>query len=398
MVNKDKMAEAARPLLERVGLEVDPNENVGKLSIGQQQMVEIAKSFSLNAKILILDEPTSSLSEKEVDILFKTVGDLKKQGMGIVFITHKMAEVFQLCDAVTIMRDGEFMGELQSKKCTEAQLISLMVGRDLGNYYVRTFNELGQVVLEARNICAGKRAINCSFSVRKGEILGFYGLVGAGRSELMKAVMGLDPLDSGEIYLKGELVKRPDPMFMQKRGVALVPESRKTEGLLLKNTIAFNISLPVLDRFMRGMRVDADKEAGIVEQGIDAKRGVIQATGWTSIQNMPGIFAGGDCATGPATVIRAIAAGKVAAANIDQYLGYNHEITCDVEIPAPDLSDRVPCGRVNLKERDAIERKSDFTITECGMSLKEAQQESRRCLRCDHFGYGNFKGGRIKSW
>lgn len=168
MVNKDKMAEAARPLLERVGLEVDPNENVGKLSIGQQQMVEIAKSFSLNAKILILDEPTSSLSEKEVDILFKTVGDLKKQGMGIVFITHKMAEVFQLCDAVTIMRDGEFMGELQSKKCTEAQLISLMVGRDLGNYYVRTFNELGQVVLEARNICAGKRAINCSFSVRKG--------------------------------------------------------------------------------------------------------------------------------------------------------------------------------------------------------------------------------------
>lgn len=104
----------------------------------------------------------------------------------------------------------------------------------------------------------------------KGEILGFYGLVGAGRSELMKVVMGLDPLDSGEIYLKGELVKKPDPMFMQKRGVALVPESRKTEGLLLKNTIAFNISLPVLDRFMRGMRVDADKEAGIVEQGIDA--------------------------------------------------------------------------------------------------------------------------------
>ena len=135
-----------------------------------------------------------------------------------------------------------------------------------------------------------------------------------------------------------------------------------------------------------------------VEQGIDAKRGVIQATGWTSIQNMPGIFAGGDCATGPATVIRAIAAGKVAAANIDQYLGFNHQITCDVEIPDPDLSDRVPCGRVNLKERDAIERKGDFTITQCGMSLKEAQQESKRCLRCDHFGYGNFKGGRIKSW
>ena len=117
-----------------------------------------------------------------------------------------------------------------------------------------------------------------------------------------------------------------------------------------------------------------------VEQGIDAKWGIIQATGWTSIQNMPGIFAGGDCATGPATVIRAIAAGKVAAANIDQYLGYNHEITCDVKIPEPDLSDRTPCGRVNLTERPAGERKCDFTLTECGMSLKEAGQEARRCL------------------
>ena len=135
-----------------------------------------------------------------------------------------------------------------------------------------------------------------------------------------------------------------------------------------------------------------------VEQGIDAKWGIIQATGWTSIQNMPGIFAGGDCATGPATVIRAIAAGKVAAANIDQYLGYNHEITCDVKIPEPDLSDRTPCGRVNLTERPAGERKCGFTLTECGMSLKEAGQEARRCLRCDHFGYGNFKGGRTTSW
>ena len=135
-----------------------------------------------------------------------------------------------------------------------------------------------------------------------------------------------------------------------------------------------------------------------VEQGIDAKWGIIQATGWTSIQNMPGIFAGGDCATGPATVIRAIAAGKVAAANIDQYLGYNHEITCDVKIPEPDLSDRTPCGRVNLTERPAGGRKCDFTLTECGMSLKEAGQEARRCLRCDHFGYGNFKGGRTTSW
>lgn len=268
MISKDKMAEAAKPFLERVGLDIDPNELVGRLSLGQQQMVEIAKSFSLNAKILILDEPTSSLSEKEVNILFETVNDLKSQGMGIIFITHKMAEVFQLCDAVTIMRDGEFMGSLQSKECTESQLISLMVGRDLGNYYVRTFNEPGEVILEARHIKAGKRAIDCSFSVRSGEILGFYGLVGAGRSELMKAIMGLDPMDAGEIYLNGEEVKKPNPMYMQNRGVALVPESRKTEGLLLKNTIAFNITLPILDRFIKHFRVDTATEEAIVDDGV----------------------------------------------------------------------------------------------------------------------------------
>lgn len=269
-VSKDKMAEAARPFLQRVGLNVDPNEMVGRLSLGQQQMVEIAKSFSLNAKILILDEPTSSLSEKEVDILFQTVRELKAQGMGIIFITHKMAEVFQLCDAVTIMRDGQYMGRLQSSECSEAQLISLMVGRDLGNYYVRTFNEPGEVLLEARHVTAGKRAIDCTFSVRSGEILGFYGLVGAGRSELMKAVMGLDPAESAEIYLHGEKVAKRDPMYMQEHGVALVPESRKTEGLLLQNTIRFNISLPVLDQFMNLLRVDLNKESEIVEHGMSS--------------------------------------------------------------------------------------------------------------------------------
>lgn len=272
MISKDKMAEAAAPFLKRVGLDVDPNEFVGRLSLGQQQMVEIAKSFSLNAKILILDEPTSSLSEKEVAILFQTVRDLKAQGMGIIFITHKMAEVFQLCDAVTIMRDGEFMGALQSSECSEGQLISLMVGRDLGNYYVRTYNKPGKVMLEAKNVCAGKRAINCSFSVRSGEILGFYGLVGSGRSELMKAIMGLDPMNSGEIYLNGELVKKPNPMYMQNNGVALVPESRKTEGLLLKNTIRFNITLPVLDRFINHLRVKDSTEWEIADEGMKSLR------------------------------------------------------------------------------------------------------------------------------
>ena len=272
MISKSKMAEAAKPFLERVGLDIDPNEHVGRLSMGQQQMVEIAKAFSLNAKILILDEPTSSLSEKEVEILFKTILDLKAQGLAIIFITHKMAEVFQVCDAVTIMRDGVYMGTRQSSECTDAELITLMVGRDLGNYYIRTFNEPGEVMLEAKDIHAGKQVNGCSFSVHKGEILGFYGLVGSGRSELMKAVMGLDSMESGEVYLQGDKITKPTPRLMQAKGVALVPESRKTEGLLLKNTLAFNITLPVLSRFMKLLRIDTKTEGEIVDHGMTALR------------------------------------------------------------------------------------------------------------------------------
>ena len=134
------------------------------------------------------------------------------------------------------------------------------------------------------------------------------------------------------------------------------------------------------------------------DAGIPIKRGVIQAADWSAVENAPGVFAGGDCVTGPATVIRAIAAGKVAAANIDQYLGFNHIITVDVDIPDPSLAERPPCGRVNMRERDAGERIHDFDIVECGMSCQEADQEAKRCLRCDHFGYGIFKGGRTTEW
>lgn len=269
MISKSKMAVAAKPFLERVGLDVDPNMTVGSLSLGQQQMVEIAKAFSLNAKILILDEPTSSLSEREVDVLFKTMADLKAQGLAIIFITHKMAEVFQVCDAVTIMRDGVYMGTRQSSECSDAELIALMVGRDLGNYYVRTFNQPGEVMLEAKHIKSGKRVKDCSFAVHKGEILGFYGLVGAGRSELMKAIMGIDPLDAGEVYLKGQRIQKPVPRLMQAQGVSLVPEDRKSEGLLLKHPISFNISLPVLSKIIKHLRVFRKVEDQIVDNSFE---------------------------------------------------------------------------------------------------------------------------------
>ena len=179
-----------------------------------------------------------------------------------------MAEVFQLCDAVTIMRDGAFMACLSSEECTEQKLISLMVGRDLGNYYTRTFNKPGETVLEARHINAGKNVTDCSFYVRSGEILGFYGLVGSGRSELLKAIMGLYRMDSGEVFLNGKKVEKRSPKYMQRMGIVLVPENRKTEGLILENSIGFNISLPSLHEFINHLRVDKKRERRLIDKGV----------------------------------------------------------------------------------------------------------------------------------
>ena len=231
-------------------------------------MVEIAKAFSLNARIIVMDEPTSSLSEKEVEILFKTIRDLKRRNIGVIYISHKMSEIFELTDRITVMRDGTYIGTKNTSETNEDELIRMMVGRELGNYYVRTFNEPGAVALEVRHISAGKQVKDCSFQLHKGEILGFYGLIGAGRSELMQAIMGLDKRDSGEIELFGHRHDNITPLESQKLGMALVPESRKTQGLILDNTVAFNTTLAVLDQFIKNLVVNFKVEREIVENGV----------------------------------------------------------------------------------------------------------------------------------
>lgn len=270
MVSKRMMNEAAKQYLDIVGLDIDPASNVSRLSTGQQQMVEIAKAFSLNARIIVMDEPTSSLSEKEVEILFKTVRDLKRRNIGIVYISHKMSEIFDLTDRIAVMRDGCYIGCKVTKETDANELIHMMVGRELGNYYVRTFNKPGDTALEVRNLSAGKMVQDCSFSLKKGEILGFYGLIGAGRSELMQAIMGLDRKDSGEISIFGKRMDNMSPLESQRHGLALVPESRKTQGLVLDNSVAFNMTLSVLDQFIGRLRVDIKKEQAIVEKGIQS--------------------------------------------------------------------------------------------------------------------------------
>jgi ribose transport system ATP-binding protein/inositol transport system ATP-binding protein len=271
MVSKNAMYKNARQFMDIVGLDMDPAARVSWLSTGQQQMVEIAKAFSLNARIVVMDEPTSSLSEKEIEILFKTARELKSRSIGIIYISHKMSEIFDLTDRVMVMRDGRYVGEKKTEETNPDELIQMMVGRELKNYYVRTYNPRGGAALEVKKVSSAFTLVkDCSFTLYKGEVLGFYGLIGAGRSELMNCIMGFDELAGGEISVFGEKITKPNPLTVRQHGLALIPENRKTQGLILENTVAFNTSIAVLEKFINWLRVNRKKEMEIVNYGIES--------------------------------------------------------------------------------------------------------------------------------
>lgn len=269
-VDTRRMNSDAKKLITSVGLNLRVTMQVRRLTVAQQQMVEIAKALSLNARILIMDEPTSSLTTKEVDILFATIRQLKAQGVGIIYISHRMAELFEITDRVTVMRDGQYIATKVTRETNIDELVFLMVGRDLAHYYTRNRAVRDEVVLEARHINFRKVLKDVSFSLRKGEILGFAGLVGAGRSELMQSILGLSGIDSGQVLINGRDVGRLDYRRAQEHGLVLVPENRKLQGLILRNTVSFNITLSVLKRFIRGIFVNRRKEGEIVRGSIDA--------------------------------------------------------------------------------------------------------------------------------
>ena len=230
-INRRTKSVEAQKLLDTYEMKINADTLVEKLTIAQQQMVEIVKAISLNAKILVMDEPTSSISDKEVGFLFETMRSLVKKGVGIIYISHKMSELEEICDRVTVMRDGQTVGTRVVKETSTDELIALMVGRELTNYYTRDYQEPGDVILKCEHISDGKMAKDASFELRKGEIVGFAGLVGAGRSETMKAIFGLAPHMTGDVYVEGKKVSIKSPIDALKYGIALVPESRKEEGL-----------------------------------------------------------------------------------------------------------------------------------------------------------------------
>lgn len=268
-IDRRKMTQDAQKLLDTYEMNIDADTLVERLSIAQQQMVEIVKAISFNSKILVLDEPTSSISDKEVSFLFDTIRTLTKKGVGIIYISHKMSELGEICDRVTVMRDGQSVGVKVVKETTTDDLIALMVGRELTNYYTRDYNAPGEVVLKCEHISDGKMVKDASFEVRKGEIVGFAGLVGAGRSETLQAVFGLTPNMTGDVYVKGEKVKIKSPVEALKYKIALIPESRKEEGLYLVQSVKFNSTIEILGQFIRRLRVDHDKEESITQKYID---------------------------------------------------------------------------------------------------------------------------------
>lgn len=268
-VDRSEMTKSAQKILDDLGMDIDARSLVKDLPIAKQQMVEITKAVSVNSKILVMDEPTSSISDKEVENLFKIMRDLTQKGVGIVYISHKMSELDAICDRVTVMRDGEYVGTKNVKETAKDELIAMMVGRTLTNYYVRDYGEPGEEILRVSGLSDGDKVKGVDFNVRKGEIVGFAGLVGAGRSETMQAIFGLAKEVTGEIYINGNKAEIHNPEEAIKYGLALVPESRKEQGLYLVQSVKYNTTIEVLKEFIGKFRVNDKRETEITQEYID---------------------------------------------------------------------------------------------------------------------------------
>jgi rhamnose transport system ATP-binding protein len=251
----------AAELLAQVGARIDPDADAGDLTMPQQQLVEIARALGADAKVLILDEPTASLSEEDTQNLFNVIRSLRERGVGMVYISHRLEELPVIADRVTVLRDGRTIDTRQMSEVNRQQLIQMMVGRELSAVFPKREVALGDVVLELRDLgCAESGIREVNLSVRAGEIVGLAGLVGAGRTELARAVFGLTPVDSGEILLRGERVHLKSPAEAIRRGIAYLPEDRRRHGVILDMQIGANITLASLDRISRHGVLDFKRE------------------------------------------------------------------------------------------------------------------------------------------
>jgi len=283
-----EMGRAAGRLFSELDVRVDPRSLVRGLSMADQQLIEIAKALSVQAGVLILDEPTASLTLHEVERLFTIVRRLRDRGVAVLFVSHRLDEVFALCDRATVFRDGRFVTTARTRELTTASLIRHMVGREV-TLFPRSDNPIGEVLLEVRNLSRGGAFRDVSFSVREGEVLGFAGLVGAGRTEVARVLFGVDNRDSGEIHLAGKPVTFGSPSAALRAGLAYVPEDRHQDGLVLDFPITANVTLPILPRLFPRLVLRAAVERRLARQYAERLR--VRMTG---VDQLVGALSGGN--------------------------------------------------------------------------------------------------------
>lgn len=258
-LNKKKQNERTDAILKQFNFPYDARTLIKELTLAQVQMVEIIKAVSSDARLIIMDEPTSSLDSEETDHLFRVIRELKEKGVAIIYISHRMEEIFEICDRVSVFRDGTFIKSCSMEGVTRDELISMMVGRKVESVFPKVDCEIGDVVFKAEGL-TGNGFENVSFEVHAGEILGLSGLVGSGRSETMRAIFGLDPIKSGKMYLEGKEIKNRNPRSAINKGICMVNEDRKNFGLCLMRSLRENISLPNLPKKQRGILINQKRE------------------------------------------------------------------------------------------------------------------------------------------
>ena len=262
-LDKKKMLDICNDVIGQLGVEINPRSLIRDLSVAYQQLVEIAKVLFTESKVLIMDEPTAPLTENEVEILFKIIRKLKEKGVSIIYISHKLDEVFQLSDRVTVLRDGEHISTMQTSEATKDELIKLMIGRELGDQYPPHSPDIGEPILQIEEL-TNNRVRNISFELKKGEVLGIAGLVGSGRTEMARAIFGADSKQNGKIKLKGGEISIKSPLDAIKCGIGFITEDRKRQGLLLNQTIRLNMTFSSLSN-EKGAFINKKKESTLCE-------------------------------------------------------------------------------------------------------------------------------------
>ena len=261
-IDDKRMVEESKKLFQKLNIEIDPTVTMSELTVGKQQMCEIAKAISHDAKVIVFDEPTAALTEAEIEDLFKIIRDLREQQMAIIYISHRMDEIKVITDRVTVMRDGGYVGTLITQDCTKDDIVNMMVGRVIYEEpkSKSTVPADAPVVLKVEHLNAGKMVQDVSFELHKGEILGFSGLMGAGRTETARAIFGADPKESGDIYVNGKKVDIRSPQDAVKAGIGYLSEDRKRFGIVVQKTLAENTTMADLSEFMKGIFINKNKE------------------------------------------------------------------------------------------------------------------------------------------